>query len=90
MAYEIASSNLLRVVTGSEIDGCKITCRYCRPEDEEIYTGEGRNTWEEVRIQKEQKTKKAVVFIGNLPSDSSKVKNNIYRSGLENLFLFFP
>ena len=39
----------MRVITGAEINGHKITCRYGQPEDEQVYTGESWNTWEEVR-----------------------------------------
>ena len=71
MTSELAAENIMKTLNRLDVDGRKITCRYCRPGDEKVFVDD---IWEENCIPKDSKQKKAVLYIGNLPSDATKVK----------------
>ena len=66
----------MRVITGAEINGHKITCRYGQPEDEQVYTGESWNTWEEVR-KRQKVVKKPQKEVKKLQKEVKKLEKEV-------------
>ena len=79
---DIAAENIRKTLNGSELSGRKITCRYCQAKDEEVFVSDSFHKWEEKgpdreknKYSKVESNRKAVVYIGNLPANATKVSN---------------